>query len=147
MKEGYQQDDYIVEAVQHAVDVWIEGSGHIGNFITTIYEESRRFCTMAGGQWRGAMLIYLIVGCGPRFLKDYGTNFKLLMYDCLTAWEDNVKSYAPCEDKLVILGDIKEIREYVSRLWGSQVQWCTSVMNEIVSKRLREKFWETVAER
>jgi len=140
----HEYDEYVIEAIDNAVDAWIEGGGHEGNFITMIFEGGKRFCAMKHSEWRGAILLYIVVGSGIRLSKDATINFKLLALDCLSAWNKNMESSKEGWDKTNVLIEIERVRNYFLKDFGVYNQWCHEVLNKIIAKRLNERVWSSL---
>jgi hypothetical protein len=140
----HEYDEYVIEEINNAVDAWIEGGGHEGNFITMIYEGAKRFYAMKHSEWRGAILIYILIGSGIRVTKDATISFKLLALDCLAAWQKNTDDNKEGWDKTKVLVEIERVRNYFLKDFGLYNSWCREVLDKIVAVRLKERIWSSL---
>ena len=132
-------DEIIYNSIGRALDAWIEGDGIIGNFITEIFHEAKLYYGTPNTEWRGAVVIYLVAGTEVNLTIEH----KLLFLDCVSAWEERVKSdeYMDKMQQMHLLSMLVEFRNYANEHWNTSVAWCKEVMNEIIGKKVREKFW------
>lgn len=141
MQEFYK-DEFIIDSIKRSLDSWVIGGGSESNFVTAVYNESKEYYHMSHSEWRGAVLLYLLAGCGIRLTKEIAINVKLLMLDCLAAWEGHVKNRGQVGwEKTKVLSYIIELREYTLKNWGMSMSWCIELINYYVTTHLKEKFW------
>lgn len=145
LRNGFEYDTQIVEAIKQAVVSWVEGGGSEGNFTTSIFESSKKFYSAKGSEWRGAVLIYMISGAGLRTPKKFSVELKLLALDCVNAWDEHVrKNYKAGGGRTEILTDIANIKNYFLNHWGLSTRWCENVLDSVIKRVLREQFWISV---
>jgi hypothetical protein len=132
-------DEIILNSLGRALDEWIEGNGIIGNFITEIFHEAKLYYATPNAEWRGAVVIYIVAGTEVNLTIE----LKLLFLDCVSAWEERVKSdaYMAKAQQMHLLSMLVEFRNYANERWNTSVQWCKELMNEVIGEKVREKFW------
>jgi len=141
MQEFYK-DEFIIDSLNRAIDSWVTGGGSESNFVTTLYNEAKEYYHMPRSEWRGAMLLYLLSGCGVRLTKEIAINIKLMMLDCLAVWNEHINKEGQAGwEKMKLLTYINELKDYTLKTWGMGIPWCRETMNFYVVKRLKEKFW------
>jgi hypothetical protein len=137
----YIDDILITDSIKLAVGGWIDGTGSVTNFVNVIYKEAKSYFSTANSEWRGAVVIYLVAGSGIKLPVE----LKLIMLDCLNSWEMRVNKDLKADpvEKVKILTEVAEFREYALKYWGGSYQWCRNIISNIIVSCVIDKFWKT----